>query len=157
VVTTCWFADSIDTHVICIWSTGCSIHNLFFERVIRTCPMNPAVQLTPLIRTNCNDGSTELINLLYTGQTEICWPNSSNLRRDCLISSHLVLLHSETSIYRSQIIRFPGSVVQFFWPLSESYFNYGSRIYCFPGSIVSFSDPRRKQWIEVSLYQVPRL
>jgi hypothetical protein len=60
--------------------------------------------------------------------------------------------YSETSSYRSQIIRFPGSIVQFLWPLSESYFNYGSRIYCFPGSIVSFSDPRRKQWIEVSLY-----
>jgi hypothetical protein len=35
----------------------------------------------------------------------------------------------------------PGSVVQFLWSLSESYFNYGSCIYCFPGSIVSFSDP----------------
>jgi hypothetical protein len=46
----------------------------------------------------------------------------------------------------------PGSVVQFLWSLSESYFNYGSHIYCFPGSIVSFSDPRRKRWIEVSLY-----
>jgi hypothetical protein len=60
--------------------------------------------------------------------------------------------YSETSIYRSWIIRFPGSVIQFLWSLSESYFNYGSRIYSFPGSIISFSDPRRKRWIEVSLY-----
>jgi hypothetical protein len=49
--------------------------------------------------------------------------------------------YSGTSIYRSWIIRFPGSVVQFLWSLNESYFNYGSRIYRFPGSIVSFSDP----------------
>jgi hypothetical protein len=61
-------------------------------------------------------------------------------------------LYSETSIYRSRIIRFPRSVVQFLWSLSVSYFNYGSRIYCFLGSIVSFSDPQRKRWIEVSLY-----
>jgi hypothetical protein len=60
--------------------------------------------------------------------------------------------YTETSIYCSRIIRFPGYVVQFLWPLGESYFNYGSRIYCFPGSIVSLSDPRRKRWIEVSLY-----
>jgi hypothetical protein len=60
--------------------------------------------------------------------------------------------YSGTSIYRSRIICFPRSVVQFLWSLSESYLNYGSRIYCFPGSIVSFSDPRRKRWIEVSLY-----
>jgi hypothetical protein len=59
---------------------------------------------------------------------------------------------SETYIYCSRIIRFPGSVVQFLWSLSESYFNHGSHIYCFPGSIVSFSDPQRKRWIEVSLY-----
>jgi hypothetical protein len=59
---------------------------------------------------------------------------------------------NETSIYHSRIICFPGSVVQFLWSLSESYFNYGSRIYCFPGSIVSFSDPQQKRWIEVSLY-----
>jgi hypothetical protein len=57
----------------------------------------------------------------------------------------LHLLYSETTICCSQIIRFPGSVVQFLWSLSESYFNYGSLIYCFPGSIVSFSDPRRKR------------
>jgi hypothetical protein len=50
-------------------------------------------------------------------------------------------MYSET-IYRSQIIRFPGSIVQFLWSLSESYLNYGSRIYCFPGSIVSFSYPQ---------------
>jgi hypothetical protein len=43
-------------------------------------------------------------------------------------------LYSETSIYRSRIIRFPGSIIQFLWSLSESNFNYGSRI-------VSFSDP----------------
>jgi hypothetical protein len=60
--------------------------------------------------------------------------------------------YSETSIYSSRIIRFPGSVVQFLRSLSESYFNYGSHIYCFPGSVVSFSDPQRKRWIEVSLY-----
>jgi hypothetical protein len=60
-------------------------------------------------------------------------------------------IYSETSIYLSRIIRFPGSVVQFLWSLSESYFNYGSCI-CFPGSIVSFSDTRQKRWIEVSLY-----
>jgi hypothetical protein len=65
----------------------------------------------------------------------------------CLVTH----IYSETSICRSQIIRFPGSVVQFLWSLSESYFNYGSRIYCFPGSIVSFLDPQRKRWIEVSL------
>jgi hypothetical protein len=53
----------------------------------------------------------------------------------------------ETSIYR-----FPGSVVQFLWSLSESYFNYGSCIYCFPGSVVSFSDPQWKRRIEVSLH-----
>jgi hypothetical protein len=60
-----------------------------------------------------------------------------------------VTIYSETSIYRSWIIRFPGSVVQFLWCLSESYLNYGSRMYCFPGSIVSFSDPQWKRWIEV--------
>jgi hypothetical protein len=53
-----------------------------------------------------------------------------------------------------RIIRFPGSVIQFLWSLSESYFNYGSCICCFPGSIVSFSDPWRKRWIEVSLYMI---
>jgi hypothetical protein len=61
------------------------------------------------------------------------------------IIQSLDAIYSETSIYRSRIIRFPGSVVQFLWSLSESYFNYGSRICCFPGSIVSFSDPRRKR------------
>jgi hypothetical protein len=60
------------------------------------------------------------------------------------VSQCCSVTYSETSIYRSRIIRFPGSV-QFLWSLSESYFNYGSRIYCFPGSIVSFSDPRRKR------------
>jgi hypothetical protein len=39
----------------------------------------------------------------------------------------------------------PGSVVQYLWSLSESYFNYGSHIYCFPGSIISFSDPQQKR------------
>jgi hypothetical protein len=63
-------------------------------------------------------------------------------------------IYSETYIYCSRIICFPGSVVQFLLSLSESYFNYGSCIYCFPGSIVSFSDPQRKRWIEVSLYKV---
>jgi hypothetical protein len=53
------------------------------------------------------------------------------------------LIYSETSIYRSRIIRFPGSVVQCLWSLSESYFNYGSRIYCFPGSIVFFQTMNR--------------
>jgi hypothetical protein len=52
--------------------------------------------------------------------------------------------YSETSIYCSQIIRFPGSVVQFLWSLSESYLNYGSRIYCLPGSIISFFRPPTK-------------
>jgi hypothetical protein len=61
-------------------------------------------------------------------------------------------IYNETSIYCSWIIRFPRSVLQFLWSLSESYFSYGSRIYCFPGSIISFSDLRRKRWIEVSLY-----
>jgi hypothetical protein len=60
--------------------------------------------------------------------------------------------YSETSNYRSRIIRFPGSSFQFLWSLRESYFNCGSRIYCFPGSIVYFSDSWRKRWIEVSLY-----
>jgi hypothetical protein len=55
------------------------------------------------------------------------------------------IIYSETSIYRSRIIHFPGSIVQFLWSLSESYLNYGSRIYCFPGFIVSFSDPRQKR------------
>jgi hypothetical protein len=72
------------------------------------------------------------------------------------ITSTKQSMYSETSIYRSRIIRFPGSVIQFLWSLSESYFNYGYRIYCFPGSIVSFSDPRRKRWIEVSLYTSSR-
>jgi hypothetical protein len=52
--------------------------------------------------------------------------------------------YSETSICRSRIIGFPGSVVQSVWSMSESYLNYGSRIYCFPGSIVSFSEPPAK-------------
>jgi hypothetical protein len=73
-----------------------------------------------------------------------------------IICTKAVLLikcvYSETSIYRSRIIHFPGSVVRFLWSLSKSYFNYSSRIYCFPRSIVSFSDPWRKRWIEVSLY-----
>jgi hypothetical protein len=61
--------------------------------------------------------------------------------------------YSKTSICHPWIIRFPGSsVVQFLCSLCKSYFNYGSHIYCFPGYIVSFSDPRRKWWIEVSLY-----
>jgi hypothetical protein len=55
--------------------------------------------------------------------------------------SYILNIYSETSIYRSRIIRF----------LSESYLNYGSRIYCFPGAIVSFSDPQQKL-TEVSLY-----
>jgi hypothetical protein len=74
-----------------------------------------------------------------------------NLTKSCVINQdtyHYLTAYyrySETSIYRSQKIRFPGSVVQFLWSLSESYFNYGSRIYCFPGSIVSFSDPQQKR------------
>jgi hypothetical protein len=60
--------------------------------------------------------------------------------------------HIQWNLYRSQIIRFPGSVVQFLWSLSEWNFNYIFCIYCLPGSIVSFSDPGRKRWIEVSLY-----
>jgi hypothetical protein len=63
-----------------------------------------------------------------------------------------IYIYSETSIYCSPIIHFPGSIVKFLWSQGESYFNYGSRIYCFPRSIVSFSDPRWKRWIEVSLY-----
>jgi hypothetical protein len=66
--------------------------------------------------------------------------------------ANAVSKYSET--YCSWIIRFPGSVVQFLWSLSESYFNYGSHIYCFPGSIVFFSDPQQEWWIEVSLYSV---
>jgi hypothetical protein len=51
-------------------------------------------------------------------------------------------MYSETSIYRSQMYRFPGSIVQFLRSLSESYLNYGNKtginrlsIYCFPASI----------------------
>jgi hypothetical protein len=75
-------------------------------------------------------------------------------KRPGVISQMMALLnqYSETSLYRSQIIRFSVSIVQFLWSPRESYFNYGSCIYCFPGSIVSFSDPRQKRWIEVSLY-----
>jgi hypothetical protein len=62
----------------------------------------------------------------------------------------------ETNLWQPNTVKplsiVPGSIVQFLWSLSESYFNYGSRIYCFPRSIVSFSDPRRKRRIEVSLY-----
>jgi hypothetical protein len=65
------------------------------------------------------------------------------------------LYYSETSIYHSWIIRFPGSVVQFLWSLSEFYLNYGSRIYCFPGSIVSFSDPRWKRFTTVHFTVFP--
>jgi hypothetical protein len=61
------------------------------------------------------------------------------------VSASPQVMYSETSIYRSWIIRFPGSVVQFLWSLSESYLNYDSRIYCLPGSIVSFSDPQQKR------------
>jgi hypothetical protein len=84
--------------------------------------------------------------------TRSCWKLHGYVVQDSGCNTEI--LYSETSIYRSQIIRFPGSVVQFVWSLSESYFNYGSRIYCFPGSILSFSDPRWKWWIEVSLYLV---
>jgi hypothetical protein len=66
------------------------------------------------------------------------WTSAQKQRKKIMVN---VFNYSETSIYRSRIIRFPGSVVQFLWSLSESYFNCGSRIYCFPGSIVSFSDP----------------
>jgi hypothetical protein len=71
--------------------------------------------------------------------TEVTWIDLFH------ISLHHTSMYGETSIYRSGIIRFPGSVVKFLWSLSESYFSYGSRIYCFPGSIVSFSDPRQKR------------
>lgn len=71
-VTTCRFAHSIYTNVIGIWPTWSSVHNLFLERVICTCTMYPAVQFTPLVRANCNDESTELLDLLHTGKTEIC-------------------------------------------------------------------------------------
>jgi hypothetical protein len=88
----------------------------------------------------------------------------TNIPRTCPVSiiladrgsDHQPLLYlyiySETSIYRSRVIHFPRSVIQFLWFPSESYFNYGSCIYCFPVSIVSFSDPLRERWIEVSLY-----
>jgi hypothetical protein len=33
--------------------------------------------------------------------------------------------YSETSIYRSRIYSFPGSIVQFLWSLNKSYLNYG--------------------------------
>jgi hypothetical protein len=110
-----------------------------------------------------------LISLSFNDRITVCsWTHdSSRLAFHCYakerllmsnVNAHerltyfLLFKYSETSIYRSQIIRFSGSVVQFLWSLSESYFNYGSCIYCFPGSIVSFSDLRRKRWIEVSLY-----
>jgi hypothetical protein len=64
----------------------------------------------------------------------------------CIYNNNYIhIAYRETSIYHSQIIRFPISVVQFLWSLSESYFNYGSCIYRFPGSIVSFSDLRQKR------------
>jgi hypothetical protein len=69
---------------------------------------------------------------------------SDKLLNELIVLILKSVLYSETSIYRSQIIRFPGSVIQFLWSLSESYLNYGSCIYCFPGSIVSFSDPPMK-------------
>jgi hypothetical protein len=54
----------------------------------------------------------------------------------------LKILYSETSIYRSRIYRFPGSVVQFRWSLNKSDLNYGNKtridrssIYRFPASI----------------------
>jgi hypothetical protein len=58
------------------------------------------------------------------------------------------------SIYRSQIIRLPRSVIQFLWALSESYFNYGFRIYCFPGSIVSlyFISPANFHFANCSIF-----
>jgi hypothetical protein len=53
-----------------------------------------------------------------------------------------IIKYSETSICRSQIIRFPRSVIQFLWSLSESYLNYGNKTlinssssYRFPASV----------------------
>jgi hypothetical protein len=50
--------------------------------------------------------------------------------------------YSETSIYCSQIIRFPGYVVQFLWSLRKSYLNCGNKTlinhsssYRFPASV----------------------
>jgi hypothetical protein len=56
------------------------------------------------------------------------------------ISTYLVEI--QWNLYRSRIIRFPRSVIQ--WSLSESYFKYGSCIYCFPGSIFFFFRPPTK-------------
>jgi hypothetical protein len=79
------------------------------------------------------------------------WPY--RLKCSSSVSFNIQYKNIQWNLYRSRIIRFPRSIVQFLWSLSESYLNYGSRICCFPGSIVSFSDPRRKR-IEVSLYTV---
>jgi hypothetical protein len=73
------------------------------------------------------------------------FPNFQQFQSRWLYERLKYIICSETSIYRSQIIRFPRSVVQFLWSLSESCFNYGSLMYCFPRSIVSFSNPRRKR------------
>jgi hypothetical protein len=65
------------------------------------------------------------------------WRTIHNQLHAVVFLEHLI----QWNLYLSRIIRFPGSIVQFLWSLSESYFNYGSHIYCFPGSIVYFQTP----------------
>jgi hypothetical protein len=54
----------------------------------------------------------------------------------------LKFLYSETSICRSRMYLFPGSIVQFLWYLNKIYLNYRNKIrinrstiYRFPASI----------------------
>jgi hypothetical protein len=50
-------------------------------------------------------------------------------------------IYSETSIYRSQIYRFPGSFVQFLWSLNKSYLNYGNKTRIDRSSMVRILGP----------------
>jgi hypothetical protein len=48
------------------------------------------------------------------------------------------MIYSDTSIYRSRMYRFPGSIVQFLWSLNKSYLNYGNKTRINPSSIYRF-------------------
>jgi hypothetical protein len=99
-----------------------------------------------ILYSNCTAYISIVGNALFTPFSSILWPSvvNSNPTRFlcvCVIFCLVLILspdnlfneskYSETSIYRSRIIRFPRSVLQFLWSLSESYINYGSRIHWF--------------------------
>jgi hypothetical protein len=71
--------------------------------------------------------------------------NITNFNNRHLVPSHHIIQQSifipSGVITVKPLSIVPGSVVQFIWSLSESYFKYGSRIFVFPDPLFLFQTP----------------